>query len=61
MVGNILPEEPPPLGVLSIGLNTTFSEQGHVACQIKWNHECTNMVGNILPEDPPPLGVLSIC
>ena len=24
-----------------------FSEQGHVAYQIKWNHECSNMVANI--------------
>ena len=29
-----------------------FLEQGHVAYQIKGNHECTNMVANILPADP---------
>ena len=30
------------------------SEYGHVAFQIKWNHECSNMVANILPADSPP-------
>ena len=34
-----------------------FSEHGHVAYQIKGNHEFGNMVANILPTDPPrPLG-----
>ena len=37
--------------------NSTFSEHGHVANQIKWNHECSN-IANIFPADPPPtLGV----
>ena len=36
---------------------TTLSEHGHVAYQIKENHECSNMVANILPTDPPPLGM----
>ena len=31
-----------------------FSEHGHVAYQIKENHECSNIVANILPADPPP-------
>ena len=31
-----------------------FSELGHVAYQIKWNHECSNMVSTILPADPSP-------
>ena len=35
--------------------NPTFSEHGHVAYQIKDNHECSNMEENILPADPPPL------
>ena len=35
--------------------NSTISEHGHVAYQIKDNHECSNMVANILPADPPPL------
>ena len=35
------------------GQNSTSSEQGHVAYQIKRNHKCSNMVGNILPVDPP--------
>ena len=48
MVANILPTYPPTpppppphptLGMKSIGQNSTFSEHGHVAYQIKWNHE----------------------
>ena len=31
-----------------------FSEHGHVAYQIKWNHKYSNMVANILPTDPTP-------
>ena len=32
------PQTPPPtFGVASKGQNLTFSEQGHVAYQIKWN------------------------
>ena len=34
--------------------NSTFSEQCHVAYQIKENHECSNMVANILQADPRP-------
>ena len=41
------------------GQNSTFSEHGHVAYQIRGNHECSNMVANILSADtfppPPPL------
>ena len=33
--------------------NPNFSEHGHVAYQIKDNHECSNMEENILPADPP--------
>ena len=36
------------------GLNSTFSEHGNVAYQIKGNHQRSNMVANILPADPPP-------
>ena len=46
---------PPPeltLGVGSKDQNSTFSEHGHVAYQIKENHECNNMVANILPAEP---------
>ena len=32
-----------------------FSEQGHVAYQIKWNYECGNMVASTLPVDAPLL------
>ena len=37
MVANILP--PPPLGIGSIGQTSSISEHGHVAYQIKGNHE----------------------
>ena len=36
------------------GQNSTFSENDHVADQIKGNHKCSNMVANTLPDDPPP-------
>ena len=50
---------PPPLtlGLESIGQKSTILEHGHVAYQIKWNHEMQqhgNMVANSLPADPPP-------
>ena len=51
----------PDPAVGSIGQKSTFSEQGHVAYQIKENHECSNMVANILPADPSlTLGMGSI-
>ena len=34
------------------GQNSTFSEECHVADQIKENQECSNMVAYILPADP---------
>ena len=34
--------------------NSTLSEHGQVAYQIKKNQECSNMVATILPADPPP-------
>ena len=40
------------LGLGSKGQISTFSEHGHVANQMKGNHECSNMVANILPADP---------
>ena len=44
-----------PLGGLRVwGQNSTFSEHGHVAYQIKGNHECSSMVANILVVDPFP-------
>ena len=39
MVANFLPADPP-----------TFSEHGHVALQIKGNHESSTMVRTILPD-----------
>ena len=35
-------------------VNSTFSENGHVAYQIKGNHKWSNMVANIWPTDPSP-------
>ena len=32
------------------GHNSTFPQHGHVAYQIKWNHECSKMVANVLPQ-----------
>ena len=41
IVANILPADPPPstLGIRSIGQNLIYAEHGHVAYQIKGNHE----------------------
>ena len=55
MVAIFLPANPPypydPRGMGSKGQN---SEHGHVAYQIKGNHEFSNMVASILPAYPPP-------
>ena len=48
---------PLALGFGSKGYNSTFSDHGHVAYQIKCNHECQNMVANILLAAPPRDGV----
>ena len=37
-----------------------FSEHGHIAYQIKLNHECSNTAANILPADPPPRGHIGV-
>ena len=37
--------------------NSTFSKHGHVAYQIKENHECSNMVPNILLADTLTMGM----
>ena len=34
--------------------NSTSSEYGRIAYQIKRNHTCSNIIGNILPADPHP-------
>ena len=48
----------------SVGENSTFSEHGDVAYEIKKNHECSNIVAHILPADPlppnKPLGMGSV-
>ena len=60
MVANILPTNPlpPPLdpGNVVNRSNSTFSEHGHVAYQIKGNHEMQQHGTNILPAHPthPP-------
>ena len=41
-------------GVGSKGRNSTLSEYGHVAYQIKENHECSSMSRSIMPADPYP-------
>ena len=47
------------LGMGSMGQNSTFSEHGHVAYQIKENHECSNMVA---PQTPlPPTHPITPC
>ena len=40
----------------SIDQNSTFSEYGHFANQIKENHECSKIVANILLVDSPDPG-----
>ena len=40
---------PPKLEVGSKGQNSTFSEYGYVAYQIKGNDACSHMVANSLP------------
>ena len=49
-----LPPPPSDPGVGSKGQNSTFSQHGHVAYQIKGNHECVKMVAIILPAGPHP-------
>ena len=41
------PPSPDPGGGVK-GQNSTVSEHGHVANQIKWNRECSNMQAQIL-------------
>ena len=52
---------PPPLTVGPKGQNSTFSEECHVAYQIKGNHKCSKMVANSFSADPltpdPGVGV----
>ena len=59
-----IPPPPQTLGMGSIGQNSTFSEYGHVAYQIKLNHKCSNMSAPIYPPPPPPptllLGIGSV-
>ena len=53
MVANKLPTTPPP----PLPQNSTFSEHGHVACQVKQLNritKCSNMVAKVLPAEPPP-------
>ena len=53
MIANILPaDHPDPRGGVGSGwsINPAFSEYGHVAYRIKWNHDCSNMVAIICPQ-----------
>ena len=61
MVVNILPADPPPPPTLrgqKVKFHYFFSEQCHVAYQIKGNHEYSYLVANIFPHTPypPPKG-----
>ena len=48
-VSKYLQADPPQtLGMESVGQNSICSDYGHVAYQIKRNHECSNMVANVL-------------
>ena len=60
MVENILHPDPLDIGGQTVK-NTTFSEHGLVAQQIKGNHECSNMVAIFYPQTTPPptMGVVS--
>ena len=56
MVANILPADPTPpstLGVKKVKNQFFFSEQCHVAYQMKENYKCSNMIAIILHADPP--------
>ena len=55
IVANMLPADHPaqPMELVSKGQNSTFSEHGHVAHQVKWNYVCSIIVANILPAEPP--------
>ena len=63
MEANILPIDSPPPGDGVSRSTFNFSKHGHVAYQIKENHECSIMVANSLPSDTTPLtlGMGSIC
>ena len=52
IVANILPTDPPPLGMGSVGQNSTFTEHCHVAYQINENQEYSYMVART-PQPPP--------
>ena len=53
MIANILHADPSPI-TLGDGSKFNFSQHGHVAYQIKGNHNCNNLVANLKPSDPPP-------
>ena len=48
------PPPTPDTGVGSNGLNSPFSEHGHVGYQIQTDNTCSNIVASILPQTPPP-------
>ena len=56
IVENILPAYPLPKNHRdgTIGQNSTFSEHGHVAYQIKWNHEMQQHCSKYFVRRSPP-------
>ena len=52
MVANFCPQTPPGPWGGGLGQNSTLSEHGHVAYQLKGITKCSRMVANILPADP---------
>ena len=57
MVAIILPADPPPPCMpltRSISQKSTFSENGNVAYQVKWNHEMQQHGSNYFARRPPP-------
>ena len=50
----------PTLGMGSVGQNSTFSEHGHVAYQVKENHECSIMNARRPPIPSRTIGMGSV-
>ena len=51
------PHPPPPDHVRGVKMSNSFFQNMVMVCQIKWNHECSNIVANILPARPSGCGV----
>ena len=58
IVANILSADPPPMSLTRpIGQDSAFSEHGHVAYPIKWNHEMQQHGSNYFACRPPPMSL----